>query len=138
MDGNEMAMALEQEGVDVSKMDQEEKSERGYIAGYNRRWKAVSDVLTEFSVEEFEAEVVWGEPIKKACVDLRTCTRKLYVNTEHYLQYRKSWKENGFSKDDFMKMKSYVFLGHVPDEFGDLLQSTIEAMESIARPKISL
>lgn len=97
--------------------DERRKRYYSITTAYNKRWDKVTEARIEVDTELLEAEVLWGDSIKKIYRNLFSVGKKLFIDLRHYLNnispdssvklnynndiiYAKLIGENEFSEDD--------------------------------------
>ena len=102
---------------DLRSSDEQRKRYYGTTKAYDNRWSKVVEARIEIDTELLEAEVLWGDGIKKKYTNLFSVGKKLFINLRHYLNninpdlgtklkydvdiiYSKLVGENQFADDD--------------------------------------
>lgn len=135
--GGEFEAAIEEAGIE----DAERERGVGYTdeatrAVYDRRWRRVSDAMSELGVEALEAEAVWGNEARDALQPLRNCVGELFSLMNQHVRHT----TEGHPRDDDRKREIQERFWGIrgEDELGDQLDEAVEAVDALARPYLKL
>lgn len=131
----EIAAAVEESGTDVDMPSEE----AGEIARA-RRWKYLTDALSDFELEALEAEVIWGGEITTQLSALRECVRRLRGASWEYGFLQNSGSP--FKKDErqrLVELRRVVFgSSGESDGFAAEVQEAISGIEAHLRPHLEI
>lgn len=103
---------------------------KAYVHVYSNRWNPVRDAIKEFDAAVLEAEVLWGEPVRKAAEKLRTCVRSLFTAIEFVLSDTRSGKQelDNEMRRDFRRV---VHSSGKDDTFGKEVADAVTELEGL-------
>lgn len=118
------------------------EDEQGDQLVYDRRFRKLSNALSDLRVELLEAEVLWGKGIRVPEGKLRDCIGKLYAAVHHHLM-RKSGAISGDSLPDKMRegfLNTLYLVSRDPseDEFATKVEDAVAEFEELLRPHLRL
>jgi hypothetical protein len=104
---------------------------------YPKRWNRLFKVWNAFQEKVLEAEVLWGEQVKKNIEELNKSIRKLYSSMDSYLRRQSS----GLSLNDpfYEELRRIIEKTDIleqPDLFGRALESKFLSLEQFMASKI--
>lgn len=105
-------------------------------AVYDRRWRHVSDAMTEVNVEALEAEAVWGEEARDALQPLRDCFGELFALMKQHVRY--TTQDRVRDQERAREIQERFWGIGDEDELGDQLDEAVDAVDELARPYLKL
>lgn len=138
--GQEMVAAFKEAGVEPQDGNLiRDQRMSGFV--YQQRWKGLSKALSDLRVDVLEAEVLWGEPIRNADRDLRSCVNELFVSVEMYLRTKNNEHATGKPGVDFekyFKIVHQISENPAEDPFTGKVSEAVKTFETFLRPHLTL
>ena len=138
----ESGTAMKEVGIEVKEGDAFDKKlmEKSQEAVYQRRWKKMIEAMTEYEIEAFEAEALWGTAIFERLKPLKQCVNDLnwavgvLLNPEKQKNNPKRREEVDsivYSFDDLTNPET-------ANPFSKKMVQTIGNLEEFLKPKLRL
>lgn len=81
----EISISLDEADIDIEP-NEPDFHQKSQAALYQRRWNKVTDAMSEFDLEAFEAEVIWGDEITGKLDNFRKLVGSLHFHIQMYLR----------------------------------------------------
>ena len=139
----ETASAIQESNIVIDKSDSDNRA-TSQNAVYQQRWNRIQDALSEFNVELFEAEVLWGKEIREVVIPLGICISDLRLEIQRMLSrlHREFQEEIDEDEDRRRNEIIYSFEGLMSEEtenqFSKEIIKSIHVIEDYIRPLIKL
>lgn len=136
MTGSELALTPEEE---KQNLDYTERSYRGSVRAYQKRWDRVLECRNELLVGIVEAEAVWGLELPSLIKDIMQEEGELYLQIKYFLALKnpsldKSDKE--FEREHFNKKFLYDNLDESKDVFRKSFTKLLLPAETYLKRKL--
>lgn len=112
----------------------EETDRVARAAAYNARWRSLSEALTDLDVARTEAEVLWGNEARSVVIPLKDHIGKLRWAISMHLD--REVIDEQLSPEQRKEIRTTMFWGGKPDNFGDSVDQAVLSIENYVRPKI--
>lgn len=117
---------------------EKDRPSASWVAGVQALLQGMREAGTEFDAQVLEAEVLWGERGKKACMPfVRVANRYALAVRQYYrAQADERWK---LSEEKWQELDGVVWEASGEDDaFGKQLEEALEELQSFARPYLQV
>lgn len=135
----EVGVALTEAGIKDPKAPD---GDRTAGAVYAKRWRGLTEAMSELEAESLEAEVLWGEEARAVQRGLRSCVGELYAAVTQHVRYEGSGRTwANLSPASLQRIDRVLYQTSTDpekDPFTGSVQQAVERAEAVLRPHLRL
>jgi hypothetical protein len=104
----ETASAIHESNIVIDKSDPDNRV-TSQNAVYQQRWNKIQEALSEFNVELFEAEVLWGKEIRRVVKPLGVCISELQLEIQRMLRRLQREFQEEIDEDEERRRNDIIY-----------------------------